>query len=106
MTEKSAKQLLYSLVKSLNYLHMGGAGRKLIHKNLKPSQIFVIDQNRGQYKISDLGLDDLSFNKPEFTAPETIKDKIYDEKSDCYSIGAIVYFALYGKQLESANGAF
>jgi serine/threonine protein kinase len=37
LNEVEAKKLLYSLIKPLNYLHMGGAGFKVLHKNVKLS---------------------------------------------------------------------
>jgi hypothetical protein len=54
--ESEAKKLLYSLVKPLNYLHMGGAGSKVLHKNVKLSQVLILDMKKGVYKISDIGL--------------------------------------------------
>ena len=59
--------------------------------------MLVLDSKKGLYKITDLGLDDIAHGLPGFTAPEVVRDKVYDEKSDCYSIGAIIYQAVYGK---------
>ena len=72
---------------------------KILHRDLKPGNIFLdIDNN---VKLGDFGLskvmDDESVyaythvGTPYYMSPEQITDQKYNEKSDIWSLGCIIY---------------
>ena len=73
--------------------------RRVLHRDLKPANIFIMDN--GSIKVGDLGLgrtlsDDTpeAFSKvgtPLYMSPESLKGEAYDEKSDIWSLGCILY---------------
>jgi len=77
----------------LEYLY----DKKILHRDIKPHNILI---KNGVIKISDFGFAK-SFEKnelittfcgsPLYMAPEIIKDKEYNSKSDIWSLGVIIY---------------
>ena len=73
--------------------------RRVLHRDLKPANIFLMEN--GSIKVGDLGLgrtlsDDTpeAFSKvgtPLYMSPESLKGEAYDEKSDIWSLGCILY---------------
>jgi serine/threonine-protein kinase ULK/ATG1 len=90
------KQLIHGLI----FLH----SNKIIHKDLKPKNILITEDNI--LKISDFGFaryieseDNISTicGTPLYMSPELFKnDTIYDYKSDYWSMGIIIYFIMTG----------
>ena len=90
------KQLIHGLI----FLH----SNKIIHKDLKPKNILITEDNI--LKISDFGFaryieseDNISTicGTPLYMSPELFKnDTIYDYKSDYWSMGIIIYFIITG----------
>ena len=81
------------IFKGLEYLYKN----KILHRDIKPHNILVKD---GVIKISDFGFAK-AFEKnelittfcgsPLYMAPEIIKNKEYNLKSDIWSLGVIIY---------------
>ena len=117
--EKVAANLIYQLLRVVNYLHKN---KKLIHSRINPGTIVVNtydDEKKPKtkeifdnYKIDLLAIDDQnnnlnnqdvfnyfgdSFIDRFFVAPETINGENYDESVDIYSIGIVAYFIITGK---------
>ena len=77
----------------LEYLY----DKKILHRDIKPHNILI---KNGVIKISDFGFAK-AFEKnelittfcgsPLYMAPEIIKDKEYNSKSDIWSLGVIIY---------------
>ena len=77
---------------------------KIIHRDLKPQNILVT--NLGDIKITDFGFaryfdNDMVIrticSSPLYMAPEIMKNKKYDLKSDLWSVGIILYEMLVGQ---------
>ncbi|CAK74358.1 unnamed protein product (macronuclear) [Paramecium tetraurelia] len=98
-----AKMILDQIIKGLDYLHNEC---KLVHRDLKPGNIFM--NNPDDVKIGDFGLvaklkqfydfedqdDDDDICTRMYAAPEQINQKINksfsDQKSDIYALGLII----------------
>lgn len=101
--------LLRQVCQSLGEAHAAG----LIHRDIKPSNIFVSRRRADDVaKLLDFGLalpttetgePDLSgeariFGTPQFMSPEQAQGGAeLDGRSDIYSLGAVVYYALTGR---------
>jgi hypothetical protein len=86
----------------------------VIHRDLKPSNIMVLSLPSGarQYKILDFGLariitrpttqtmynDRTVYGSIYYFAPEQIKRRPLDERTDLYALGCVFYFMLTGVQ--------
>ncbi len=93
--------LLVDVCRSLSYVH----SRKLIHYDIKPSNVLVSDE--GQVKVLDFGLaavksiepGEWKGGTPGYMAPELAdSDTLVDHRSDLYSLGIMAY-QLFCRQL-------
>lgn len=86
----------------LKYLHSVG----VMHRDIKPENILIVeDGSEGRFKVIDFGLSAYfkvkSFRKVccgtiYYTAPEVFAEN-YNEKSDIWSLGVLVYSYFTGK---------
>lgn len=106
MKEKYAKKYMIQLVNGLKYLYE----MKIIHRDLKPQNIMITKDNI--IKISDFGFARyFESNKmlntlcgtPLYMAPEIICDNNYNNKSDLWSIGIILYEIIFGIRPYNGN---
>ncbi len=109
LKEKYAKKYLKQLSSGLKYL----LENKIIHRDLKPQNILVT--NLGDIKISDFGFaryfdNDMVIQticgSPLYMAPEIMKNKKYDLKSDLWSVGIILFEMLVGHAPFKAKNIF
>ena len=103
------KELLIDLNKGLKVMYEN----KIIHGNIKPSNILLSFNNNNVnklcLKISDFGLSNLYKEykeiiisksikgKSEFISPECLKDEEINDKSDIWSLGILIYYLLFQK---------
>lgn len=73
----------------------------VVHRDLKPENI-IIDRYR-RWRIADFGIANIwgqeppdAAGTPAFAPPEQLLGESQDSAADCYSLAAIVYFALSG----------
>ncbi len=100
LREKYAVKYLKQIAEGIKYL----LEHKILHRDLKPQNILV--SQTGTLKITDFGFaryfdNDMLIQticgSPMYMAPEIMKNKKYDYKSDLWSIGVIFYEMLIGR---------
>ncbi|XP_066495139.1 ribosomal protein S6 kinase alpha-1 [Tiliqua scincoides] len=103
-SEREASSLLYTICKTVEYLHSQG----VVHRDLKPSNILYVDAsgNSESIRICDFGFakqlraDNGLLMTPcytaNFVAPEVLKRQGYDEACDIWSLGILLYTMLAG----------
>lgn len=104
LPQDRAVKITLGVLRALEYIH----GHGVVHRDLKPENIMVDDQDN--IKLIDFGIASLEGAKrltftgytqalgtPEYMAPEQVKGKRGDVRSDLYSLGIILYEMLVGK---------
>ena len=94
-SEKEILKYFYEILQGLYYLHKN----RVLHRDLKTLNIFLTKDNH--IKIGDFGVSKKLINNniyaytfvgtPYYLSPEICQNKAYDEKSDVWSLGVIIY---------------
>ena len=93
-SEKQTKFFISCLIEGLFYIH----SKKIIHRDIKTLNIFLT--KNFDAKIGDLGVAKILENTnhamtfigtPYYVSPEMCRNKPYNEKSDIWALGCILY---------------
>lgn len=99
---EDARDILKQICTGLDAAHQAG----VVHRDLKPSNVLVGE--RGAVKIIDFGLattavgDGLTatgaiLGTPNYMAPEQVRGKAVDARTDVYALGALAYHLVCGR---------
>jgi len=101
-SEADARDLIVKMLKSVAYCHQ----RKIAHCDMKPKNLLLMTEDNDSFiKLADFGFAarvhaPKSLTKqcgtPFFVAPEILIRKPYDQQSDMWSVGCIIYLLLSG----------
>jgi serine/threonine protein kinase len=95
LTEDMVWKWALHIIIGLNHMHT----RKILHRDLKSANIFI--SNSGDAKIGDLGVSRMLathqkmahtiVGTPFYLSPELCEGKPYNEKSDVWALGVIMF---------------
>ena len=94
--EDTLKNIVKQICKGIKEIH----DKKIVHRDLKPENIFI--NKNMNIKIGDFGISKqfdsykthitkYRLGTEYYIAPEIIKERIYNNKSDIWSLGCIIY---------------
>ncbi|NWT11253.1 ULK3 kinase, partial [Vireo altiloquus] len=102
LPEKVARIFLQQLACALKFLH----DHNISHLDLKPQNILLSSAENPQLKLADFGFaqymspwdeQHVLRGSPLYMAPEMVCRQQYDARVDLWSVGVILYEALFGK---------
>lgn len=109
LTPQEFAPVLHALLEGLASAHEA----QIIHRDLKPDNVYLVNAKNQQdfVKILDFGVskftaieNDLGktstgmiMGTPYYMSPEQVRAEKLDARSDIYSVGVIVYFAITGR---------
>ncbi len=104
LSQGSIQDVFVQTLSAFQYAHEKG----VVHRDIKPSNIYVLPN--GHVKILDFGIAKLfgqgnemtqtgtQMGTPIYMSPEQVKaDKSIDHRSDIYSLGVTMFYAITGK---------
>ncbi|XP_063782446.1 serine/threonine-protein kinase ULK3 [Pseudophryne corroboree] len=102
LPEKVAQIFLQQLASALKFLHE----KNISHLDLKPQNILLSNLDRPHLKLADFGFAQHMTSRDEnqslrgsplYMAPEMVCSRHYDARVDLWSVGVILYEALFGR---------
>lgn len=105
-----ALHITAQLVDALNYAHQKG----VIHRDIKPANIMLRHNDPDQMILTDFGLVRLAdetnltakgtlIGTPAYMAPEAFRGESFNEQSDIYSLGVVLYQMVTGTKPYSGD---
>uniref|UniRef100_A0A7C5YZI5 non-specific serine/threonine protein kinase n=1 Tax=Ignisphaera aggregans TaxID=334771 RepID=A0A7C5YZI5_9CREN len=99
--ERETIKLMKTLVDAVDYMH----SKNVVHRDLKPKNIFIINDSSLNIKVIDFGTAKFYHSQIEYgegiyspggyTAPEQLRF-MYSPQSDIWSLGGILFYILTG----------
>lgn len=112
MPVADAVRIASKVGRALEYLHSRG----VVHRDLKPQNIMICDD--GTLRIFDFGISlspleahvpaafTATMGTPDYMAPEQVRKQAGDERTDVYSLGALLYEMVTGRTPYQGSDAF
>ena len=98
-SEDKVWRVLSEITQALLECHRRKDGTKILHRDLKPGNVFF--DAEGSVKLGDFGLSRMMGDEsvfaysqvgtPYYMSPECISEQRYNDKSDIWSVGCVIY---------------
>lgn len=103
---------LYRLLAQLSEVLQAAHDQGIVHRNLKPANLMILDPDSPSEKIkvvdlglakicqtgtSEAGASETGIGTPAYMAPEQVQGLTLDQRTDIYSVGVIMYESLTGR---------
>ncbi|MBX9695694.1 MAG: serine/threonine protein kinase, partial [Cyanobacteria bacterium] len=107
LTLSECIQVIVSIADALSYAHNHG----IFHRDIKPSNVLLLtdETDKLQVRLIDFGIARVKeatgsvvyqgrtmAGTPAYMSPDTIRGFVYDERSEIYSLGCVLFEALEG----------
>jgi calcium/calmodulin-dependent protein kinase I len=101
LPENRAAPIIKQISHAVQYLH----SLNIVHRDVKPENILLTDDDKVQAKLADFGLANVfgvgsmletTCGSAEYVAPEVLLCRPYDQAVDLWSIGVTTYIVLSG----------
>jgi eukaryotic-like serine/threonine-protein kinase len=106
---RTAVSIITQVLDALGAAHTLG----VVHRDVKPANILLLPS--GQVKVTDFGISRLNtsdmtqdgavIGTPAYMSPEQCRGEMVDNRSDLFSVGAVLYELLSGKRAFSGRNA-
>lgn len=108
LEEESARLIFYRLSQALDYAHDQG----IFHRDIKPSNIILFETESGiDLRLIDFGIAKIKevnglttryqektlAGTPLYMAPDTMRGLEYDQRSEVYSLGCVIFESITGQ---------
>ena len=119
LNKEDFRVIFAQVAEALGYAHQF----KILHRDLKPSNIIISKDERGKLKakLADFGISRILhesdreeqqvtktgelIGSPIYMSPEQCTSAVYDQRSDIYSLGVVMYEAITGDPPFVGNNA-
>jgi len=101
-SEEDARDLAVKMLKAMSYCH----GHRVAHCDMKPKNLLLMSEDNHSYiKLADFGFAARCHTEkcltkqcgtPFFVSPEILMRQPYDQQSDMWSVGCIIFLLLSG----------
>ncbi|MEN3279662.1 MAG: hypothetical protein V7607_802, partial [Solirubrobacteraceae bacterium] len=82
-----------------------GHRRGIVHGDVRPGHVLVVDEPETPACLIDFGLTPAGMPSPDYVSPEQIVGEPADARSDVYALGCVLFHALTGLPPSQRGGA-